>query len=122
MYFNLSHFLITTFILVLILVVWAIFFVVIRVEGESMLPTLVEGDILLGVKRCNKKKLKEGDVVILIPPYDKSIFVVKRITAIKTDRKNNLKFFVEGDNKKVSFDSREYGWVSSNKIVAKVIY
>lgn len=43
--------------------------------------------------------------------------LIKRIT-----KKENGSFFIEGDNKKDSSDSKNFGMISKDKILGKVIY
>ncbi len=56
-----------------------------------------------------------GDIVILKNPDN--INIVKRITKKESDN-----YFVEGDNRGKSIDSRNFGPIEKNKILAKVIY
>ncbi len=81
-----------------------------RVVGESMLPELKPGDILL---IGNKTKLIKGSVVMAI---NNEREIVKRIAAIE-----NNKYFLEGDNKKASTDSRHYGVFELTQIIGKVV-
>ena len=60
------------------------------------------------------KDVKKNDVVV----FDRSgDYFIKRVADIKED-----KFFLEGDNKKESVDSRKFGWISKQQIIGKVIY
>lgn len=62
------------------------------------------------------KKPKVGDIIIfrdLVPPF---IFC-KRIKKVFKD-----KIWVEGDNKKVSIDSRNFGFIERKNILGKVIF
>jgi nickel-type superoxide dismutase maturation protease len=85
-----------------------------RVEGNSMLPVLQGGDIVLAKKTGD---LKVNDIVVANHPFRKT-FIIKRITKITTDGK----FFLSGDNPDESTDSRTFGEISEKDILGKVIY
>ena len=89
-----------------------------RVEGDSMEPSLHNGDyVVLNRLSYLLSAPKKGDIVVLKSPVGESIFI-KRIT--KTSGRK--RYFVEGDNKKHSVDSRHFGPVSIDKILGKVIF
>ncbi|OGH38182.1 MAG: hypothetical protein A3B44_00825 [Candidatus Levybacteria bacterium RIFCSPLOWO2_01_FULL_38_21] len=81
-----------------------------RIEENSMSPFLKPGDTVL-ISRFGKIKI--GDVVVF-EVNDKHY--VKRIEKIKGD-----KYFLTGDNKKESIDSRRFGWIEKKDIIGKVI-
>lgn len=85
-----------------------------KIEGSSMNPTFKADDVVL-VNRLSffLSKPKVDDFVVL----KRGKYIIKRITKTKDN-----KFFVTGDNKKESTDSREFGWVSKKEIVGKVIF
>lgn len=87
-----------------------------KVTGTSMLPAFRDGDIVL-VNRLayvfNKPQI--GDVVAVKDPRDKKV-LIKRIEKIV-----NRSYFVIGDNKLHSTDSREFGMIGKNLIIGKVI-
>lgn len=58
---------------------------------------------------------KVGDVIALKDPRDEKV-LIKRITKI-----DNNRFFVEGDNKKASTDSRKFGMIERHSIVGRVV-
>ena len=78
-----------------------------------MSPTLEPEDIVL-VNRFSTPKL--GDIVAAKDPRDGKI-LIKRVSKIK-----NNKYFVTGDNKKKSTDSRTFGWIKKKDIIGKVIF
>lgn len=86
------------------------------VRGESMEPTYKEGDAVL-VNRLAFlfKKPKIGDVIVLSNPK-KNIIVIKRIYKISSKG-----YFVVGDNKNESTDSRHFGWIFKKEIIGKVM-
>ncbi len=59
-------------------------------------------------------KPKNGDLVVF--KVDNRIYV-KRVKEIK-----NQKFFLIGDNKKDSLDSKKFGWIAKKDIIGKVIH
>jgi len=79
-----------------------------------MTPTYKEGDnVLVSSVPLIFAKPKKGDVVV----FEKfNRFYIKRI-----DKMEKGKYFLVGDNKKDSFDSRRFGSVNENQIKAKVI-
>lgn len=90
-------------------------FPLIEVCGNSMYPTFHDGDIILG-SRLNKSP-KKNEVYVFNPPTGEK-YVIKRLTHINRD---TGKLFFEGDNPDFSYDSRMYGYVSKDKIVARYV-
>jgi len=83
-----------------------------KVQDESMQPTLKSGDYLVVNKLS--KKFSVGDIVVF-EHGDK--FLVKRIGKIVGEN-----FFVVGDNKNHSNDSRQFGTIKNNSIIGKVCF
>lgn len=82
-----------------------------------MEPSFSEGDYLL-VNRwvfCFRKPRK-GEVVLLEDPRTAKK-ILKRIVHVKED-----KYYILGDNKAHSTDSRVFGWVGEGKILGKVLW
>lgn len=88
---------------------------VFTVYGQSMEPILRNGDKVIAVSTFFVR-LKKDDVVVCLDPRTKRI-LIKRITQLKGNT-----YFVEGDNKSKSTDSREFGPITKENIFAKVIY
>lgn len=87
------------------------------VEGNSMYPTYKDGSVLLATRLFNIEHLKVGDVCV----YQRGEnLVIKRITRINPTG-DSYSFYFEGDNPTDSYDSRHYGYVEEERIVAKVI-
>jgi nickel-type superoxide dismutase maturation protease len=80
-----------------------------------MEPTIVAGDTVL-VNRMSYlfRHPQKNDVVALHDPRDGKI-LIKRIT-----KRSGTKFFVKGDNKNSSTDSRVFGMIGKSAIVGKV--
>lgn len=94
------------------------------VVGDSMTPSYNNGDILFATSFFRAKNLKVGDVMVFRPPIassDEVKFVIKRISHIIKNTDGKLYFYFLGDNQAVSFDSRRYGYVPKDRLVAKVI-
>jgi len=84
-----------------------------RIEGESMLPLLKEGDEVLvnvGVRAG------VGDIVIARHPHNEKIEMVKRVAGIYDGKYYSLL----GDNPEESTDSREFGLVEERLIIGRV--
>lgn len=81
-----------------------------RVVGKSMLPSFKEGNVLLFFGR---KKYKTGDVVLA---NIKGRDIIKRVYSI-----SNGQYDLRGDNTDASTDSRNFGLVSRDNILGKVI-
>lgn len=109
---------IITLIVVAIVGILHYLFPIIQIIGDSMYPTYLDGEIIFGSRIFRKSKLKEGDVIIYRSPEGK--IVIKRIHGIKK-RGHNRYFYCLGDNSQNSYDSRNYGFISSRKIECRVI-
>lgn len=81
-----------------------------------MEPHLKNQDIVLvSILPYLFKSPKINDVVAFEDKKRK--IMIKRISQIKKS-----KYFVQGDNNKDSFDSRNFGEISKNQILGKLIY
>ena len=84
-----------------------------RIEGESMVPTLKSGDTVLINRRA---PLAAGDIVAAAHPFYRSVTLVKRVESI-----DNGRFVLKGDNPDASTDSRTFGSISTTDVIGKVI-
>ncbi len=84
------------------------------VEGNSMLPTLKSGDAVLINPRS---KFETGDIVLAKHPFKQSVKILKRIGEISQDGK----FFLIGDNKDESSDSRSFSAIPKSEILGKAV-
>lgn len=84
------------------------------VQGESMEPTLENGDTLI----CNTLKTPQiGDIVVIYPGEEVgNHYIIKRVISVQDE-----KIFVQGDNSENSYDSREFGWINFEKVLGVVI-
>ena len=79
-----------------------------------MLPTLKPGqDVLCFNWAYIFSKPKIGDIVVI---RLKGKEIIKRI-----QKTNDRRIFVQGDNKKESTDSRNFGLIDKSEIIGKVI-
>lgn len=83
------------------------------VKGRSMEPTLVEGEYLsCNTSRKARKSINVGDIIV----FKKNGYaVIKRVTKIFRNA-----YFVVGDNKNHSTDSRQYGSISYKDVIGVV--
>ena len=77
-----------------------------------MLPSLRPGQIVI----CSRmiKKLRTGHVVVI---RHEGLEKIKRISDI-----NDHGFFVLGDNPDLSTDSRDFGRIARENVVAKIVW
>lgn len=59
---------------------------------------------------------RRGDIIIIKHPTEKKE-LIKRIAQIK-----GTTYFVRGDNKKQSIDSKTFGWIEKKDIIGKVLF
>lgn len=58
---------------------------IVEVAGTSMTPTLHPQDFLL-VSRCSAEAVHRNDVVLAVPPDDRTLLTVKRVAALGGDK------------------------------------
>jgi nickel-type superoxide dismutase maturation protease len=86
------------------------------VAGDSMSPTLHGGDQLLCRRVTPGMGVREGDIVVVERPDRPGLILVKRVV-----RRTPLGWWVEGDNPAASDDSRVFGSVGDEHVVARVL-
>jgi signal peptidase I len=99
------------------------------VSGASMQPTFENGDYLIVDEfSYHFRKPRAGEVVIFRYPLDPSKFFIKRIEVVGEDtveiegRRIELEkeeYFVLGDNRQASSDSRRWGPVPEDLIIGR---
>lgn len=69
--------------IIVVFVIFAFFFRVIGVDGDSMFPTLKDGDWLAisGVTT----EIKHGDIVVVTQPWERNVPIIKRVIATGGD-------------------------------------
>ena len=84
------------------------------VEGNSMLPTLKDGDVIL---INQSEKVSEGDIILANHPYKESVKILKRVEKFT----ENGDLYLVGDNKELleSSDSRAFGAVPLKYLIGK---
>jgi nickel-type superoxide dismutase maturation protease len=82
------------------------------VQGDSMLPVLKDGDLVL-VNPYAEPKI--GDIVLAQHPFKKSVRIIKRIREISPEGR----YFLVGDNADESTDSRSFGALSAKDILGR---
>lgn len=86
-----------------------------RIHGHSMQPSILEGQkVLASSFPYLFSKPKKNDIVVF--KTGNKVFV-KRISSISGD-----KYFLTGDNKGDSLDSRKLGEIDRENILAKIIW
>lgn len=86
-----------------------------RIEGHSMEPVLKNDEkVLASYIPYLFKNPAINDIIVFKISGN---FFIKRIK-----EKNGNTFFVEGDNKKDSLDSKKFGKILQDQIVAKIVY
>ena len=105
-------------------------FKAVEVRGDSMSPNFNDGDWLLF--RLLPAKSKSGTLVgkvVLIQRHSeigKDFLQVKRVVKVdesnESNESNETKFWVEGDNKSASTDSRSWGALDSSEVIGKLIF
>jgi nickel-type superoxide dismutase maturation protease len=80
-----------------------------------MAPTLLHGDWLLIQKvSSGSEQVREGDVVVVRHPLQQDLLIVKRAV-----ERRDGGWWVIGDNAFVANDSREFGVVPDDMVVAR---
>lgn len=84
------------------------------VAGDSMAPTYTSGDWLVVFWGGTYRR---GQVVLVEREDQPGVFLLKRVIGPMEG-----KIWVEGDNKVASTDSRQWGAISQDEIVATVLF
>ncbi len=89
------------------------------IPSMSMYPTIKPGQfILVDTKRYHESKPELGDIVII--KRDSNTNIVKRIHRWPMSIPNHKnEYYVLGDNKASSYDSRKFGGISGDRITGK---
>lgn len=88
----------------------------VRVRGESMTPTLVEGDeVLVDPHAYRRRRPRVGDVVLFVHPHQGDVRALKRVAEVR-----EAGLWLLGDHPGSSTDSRSYGAVPDARILGRV--
>ena len=119
-------------IIVVIILIRTFIITPVRVDGTSMNKTLADGDILLLYKLA---KIDRFDIVVLDEEYDDEI-IIKRIIGLPGETVeikdgdvyiNDIlmpddEYFILGDNRLISKDSRYFGAVKKDDIMGEAVF
>jgi signal peptidase I len=105
-------------------------FKAVELRGDSMSPNFNDGDWLLFRLLPAKVRVGKlvGKVVLIQRNSDlgKDFLQVKRVIKAdesnETNESNETKFWVEGDNKSASTDSRSWGALDSTEVIGKLLF
>lgn len=87
-----------------------------KIIGHSMQPKIKDGQsVLVSEIPYLFKKPQINDIVAFKENHGKVL--VKRISEIK-----NGKYFIRGDNKKDSLDSRKFGTITRDQIIGEIMF
>lgn len=91
-------------------------FGIFHIPSSSMEPTLQPGDIILVDTWAYKyQQASIGDIVLFTKSSLDERTLIKRVTELKlAPAKNKALYFVEGDHKSASNDSRHFGWIDQD--------
>ena len=100
-------------------------------DGVSMEPTIKSGDIVI-IDRLSFRlwqPLRKDDIVVAVQPVNPQISICKRIVEVAGGtvpygpgiQVPPQHYWLEGDNKHKSYDSRHHGCVPENLIMGKVL-
>lgn len=103
--------------ILILIVLFFVFFQFVVVRGNSMYPTLKDGQVLV-LKRT--KRINEGDIVVATSTKCPKT-MIKRVVSIRVGMDSSLEYFLVGDNFKHSLDSRAFGWIPHNEIEGKIV-
>ncbi|KAL1459340.1 hypothetical protein WDU94_011332 [Cyamophila willieti] len=99
--------------------------------GPSMEPTIYTNNVVISDQiSVLMRRIDKGDIVIAKLPHDRNQLICKRVTGLPGDRvwagysyqkvpRGHV--WLEGDNKKNSTDSREYGPIPQGLLRGRVV-
>ena len=106
---------------IVVLCVLYYLFPLIQVCGDSMYPTYLDGQVIIGCRLFRRKKRKVGEVVIYRSPEENGRkIVIKRVADVNVTF-NQVAYYCLGDNADHSYDSRYYGAIYSENLVCRVL-
>ena len=95
-------------------------FSTVKVSGSSMSPTFKPGDWLIVKSRGkNSASPKINSVYLIADPSRPGVKLLKRLKELRVNN-GVTQYWVEGDNP-VSEDSRKWGWIDADRLLASVV-
>jgi len=94
------------------------------VEGESMLPTYVEGDLIITQGSNDNCELLVGEVIVFHRPGNWDFAIIHRIISKEYyDMEEQCYFQTKGDNNVMPdrFSTAYKGWVPGSHVIGRVI-
>lgn len=89
----------------------------VKVTGDSMLPTVASGDIVLVDTNAYIASIpKVGEIVLAHHPYHKDLSIIKRVADITSEER----LVLHSDNRQVGSDSRQFGTISTQRLIGQV--
>jgi signal peptidase I len=102
------------------------------VNGRSMEPALDDGDIVFVEKLTHRFRIEKNDILVFrYPRFDKKETDIKRVYGVplETITLGNTEmylgkedYFMAGDNRQESTDSRDFGTVQMEHIIGKPFF
>jgi len=89
-----------------------------HIPSSSMTPTLRPGDVVLVDTWIYRKHTPKISDILVVKRTKESMVLVKRLTNLRTVNAQ-LQLYIEGDNKNRSVDSRRFGWLVGDHVIAK---
>ena len=93
-------------------------FMNVKISGHSMMPLINHGDWILINVNINTDHLQLNEIILLEDPINKEL-LIKRIDSINSTTEKE--FYVLGNNKADSYDSRKFGYIKKELIIGKAV-
>ncbi len=113
--------------IIILVVLLALFiylsFTIVKIEGISMYPTFRDGQLVFATRFFNRRRCKVGGVyVVYLCDEDngKPHYIIKRLHRVSQINDKTFYYFL-GDNYAHSYDSRQCGYFTPDKVIARVI-
>ena len=87
-------------------------FRIVKISGHSLEPAFTADSF--GLVRMGEKNLRTGDAVVLKISGELTLKRIQKITP--------QGYYIIGDNQADSSDSRDYGLISADNIIGKIVW
>ena len=89
-----------------------------RITGNSMLPLLIPGqEVLIDLQAYETRSPQTNELVMADHPQQPGLRIVKRIEFVASDGR----YYLKGENRSASNDSRQFGLVTPTQIRGQVV-